>query len=194
MFILFKHISVIPATGFYKIHSIPSAQLFYLIFRKARIFLQVSLIHHGKLPEHIQRGMHPVFLDRQDARHIGKGHIGLIFKKIPKEIKILFLCRLVLLLLAHHTIPFVNQKNKLLIPFDIYFLKCCRQDGNFSRNKIPISFPKFLNHRLFQVFHRIPFPCPEQELLHIQINHIILIQMLSKGFVAFYFQSRKQLP
>ncbi len=115
----YQFVSVIPALCLSKVHGKPLTQFFHLVLRKAGILFEYILICHGIFRKHIQRGMRTIFFDRQNPRHIGQCHIGLVFQKIPQKIKILPLQPLRFLLLTHHTVPFIDQKDKLPVCFHI---------------------------------------------------------------------------
>ena len=189
-----EHISVIPAPHLGKIHVIPFAQRFHLNLGKTSILLQYPLVCHGVLCKHIQRGVLSVFFHRQDSCHIGERDIGLILQKIPQKIKILLLQRLRLLPLTHHTVPLIDQKDELPLRPDINSLKRLRQNHYRFRKQIPIFFPEILYYNTFQIFDHLLLPCPDQKLLHIQIDHIIPVQMFLKSLITLYFPPPEQIP
>ena len=73
-----ESVPIVPVADFCKVHLITPAQFLHFYFRKAGVFLKVKLVCHGVFPEHVQRRMLPVFLYRQDSRHIRQRDIRLI--------------------------------------------------------------------------------------------------------------------
>ena len=187
-------VPVIPMTGLFKVHVIPCAQFLDLFFRKASVFFQHPLVCHGVFQEHVQCGMCPILLHRQDARHISQRDIRLVFQEIAQEIKVLFLQRLGFLPFAHDAVPLINQEDELPACICVNPFKRFCQDGCLCRNELAVCVSQLLYHSQLQIFRYIlPFGA-NQELLHIQINDVILVQMLPKGIIAAYLQSREQLP
>ena len=119
MFKVRQFISVIPVFCFCEIHPEAFAQFPDLRLGKTGVFLENALVRHGIFRKHVKRGMLSVFLNGKNARHIGKGHIGLVFQEITQKVEVLLLEVFRLLPLAHHTVPFVNQENKFFAGFRI---------------------------------------------------------------------------
>ena len=57
--------------------------------------------------------MLPILLYRQDARHIGKRNIIVIFHQVSKEIQVFFLAFFIILTFSEHCIPFIKNNDKL---------------------------------------------------------------------------------
>ena len=194
MLIFPEFISVIPTAGFRKVHAETLAQSLHFLFRKAGILLEIPLIRHGVFPEHVQGRMQAVLFYGQDACHIGKGDILLILQKIPQEVQVLPLQPFRLLPFPHDTIPLIYQEYELLVRLHVNFTKRSSKSHLPSPQDFLILLGQFFQHFLFQVFRRLSGRSLNQELLHVQINHIITVQMLGKRFLPCYLQSREELP
>ena len=73
-----KSVPVIPAACHLKIHVIPLAKLFYLIFGKTCVLLKNILVRHRIFSKHIKGRMGAVLFHRENPRHIGECNIGLV--------------------------------------------------------------------------------------------------------------------
>ena len=123
--------------------------------------------------------MRAVLLDRQNTGHIGKCHIGLILQPRPQKIQILLLRVGIMCVLPEETVPFVNQDNKWAICFCINILHYLNKVIFISETYIFILVKQIIRYVLFQPCqHFIHVMRCAQKLLHIDFDHIVLIQML----------------
>ena len=137
--------------------------------------------------------MLPIFFHRQNPRHIGKRHIGLILQEIPQKVKVLPLQSLLLLSLTHHTVPLVDQKDKLLVCFRINLLQHGGKPQLPLRKQFPIFLTDFGNDSPLQIFNHSLSLRPDQKLLHIQKDNLILIQMLPERLLLFDLKPSEQV-
>ena len=109
-------ISIIPLFRLFKRHMITLTKLPNFFFRKASKLCQSLLIGHSVFLEHIQCRMLTIFLDWENAGHIGKCHIGLSFQQIPQKIQVLLLSSCIVPVYSENGIPLINDKDKFF-PF-----------------------------------------------------------------------------
>ena len=86
---LWETVPIVPGAALGKIHVILRAQLLYLILGKPYERGEIARILHRIFREHIERRMRTVFLDGQNARHIGEADILLVLQPIPQKVEIL---------------------------------------------------------------------------------------------------------
>ena len=177
----FKPVAVVPFPQLLRIHPVPAAEALHLFLRKADKFRQLSGIDHGELGKHIERGMSAVFLDRQDPRHIGEINIRLILQQIPQKIQISFLRPVILPILAENTVPFVDDHHKGPARKTVHILHGTHQIFRIKIPEIRIVLQDLPENRPpDQADHLIHIFTLAQKFLHVQKNHVILIQMRFK--------------
>ena len=117
--------------------------------------------------------MRAIFLDGQDARHVRKTDVRLVFEPVAQEIEILALRRRVVRILAEDAVPLVNDDDKRALCMTVNRLHHQPQiiltpivQGIILLQEIPEQrLTKFLQ----QIIHIL---CFAQELLHIDAKHI----------------------
>ena len=71
--------------------------------------------------------MRTIFLDGQDACHIGQANIIFILQPIAQKVKILFLLSCSILILPEYAIPLINQNHELPLRLFENILHCPRK-------------------------------------------------------------------
>ena len=91
-----------------------------------------------------------------------------------------------LLSLPHYTVPLVNQEDKLTIRFYKNIPQRGGKPPALPLQNICIFLPQFPENLLLQIFRYIPRISLDQKLLHVQTDHIILVQIFLKGHILRY--------
>ena len=124
-----QFISVVPSPCFLEIHFVLFAEPLHFLLRKSKERRQLSRVGHRIFGKHVECRMRAVFLDRQDAGHVGQRHIVLILEPRPQEIEIFSLSYLIVLVLAEQTVPFINQDDKGAVGFCVNILEHLNEIG-----------------------------------------------------------------
>ena len=125
--------------------------------------------------------MSAILLNRQNARHIGEVDIRLILQHIPQKIQINFLGFVVFSVLAENAVPFIDNHHKGPGRKTIHILHGPHQIFRIKIAEIRIFLQKLPENRSpDQADHLLHVSALAQELLHIQKNHMILVQMRFK--------------
>ena len=172
-------IAIVPRLGFFKAHLILFAQRSHFLFGKTKVLCQFTGVGHGILGEHIQRRMRAILFDGQNTRHIGQRDIILVFQPCPQEVQIFLLCVLILLIFPEQAIPFVDQDHKRPLCFCVNIFHDLNQvvlipETDFLKMVGQIKDQILLQHRQ----HFIHAVRHAEKFLHIDLEHIVLIQML----------------
>ena len=107
-----QQIAVVPAFDLGKVHVPHIAQCARLVFSEAEIRGQITRSRHRELVKHVEHRMSAIFFDGKNARHIGKCDVGLVLEQVAQESDECLLGGNVMLGLAKHRIPFVDNKDK----------------------------------------------------------------------------------
>ena len=151
----------------------------HLILGEAKVLRQIPGIRHRILGKHIESGVGAIFFDGQDACHVGQCHVGLILEPCTKEVQILLLGFGVVGVLAEEAVPFVNQDDKGAVGLRIDIHHDLNEIIRIKIEQVTILCPKLHGNILLQTLqHSIYRGRTAEKFLHVDPDHIILIQML----------------
>lgn len=176
-----KRIPVIPLLHFFKIAAMVITEFFYFIGSKSDASSKLSWLDHGIFPKIRYGRLGAVFFNGQDSCHICCRKYftchSAVFEQGTQEFEIFFLQVRMSLCLPDRGVPFVNNHDKFISRYFGCIGEGCRKA--FRNFQCRILFCQFPNYISPDIRNHISHRSFSDYSCHIQINHIVLIQVFS---------------
>ena len=177
-----EQIAVVPAFDLGKVHVQRIAQCACLVFSEAEIRGQITRCRHRELIKHVKHRMSAILFDGKNARHIGKRDVRFVLKQVAQESDECLLGGNVMLGLAKHGIPFIDNKHEARMP---RLRRGGKSEGLEQASAVRLNHARKCLGQLGNQFarnesrHTGGAARLTKELPHVEIHHVVGVEMCS---------------